>query len=135
MQDQQTTWLEVLKLTAVVLGWIIGFWLFLFGILNICEHFYEIKMFFGFGGQIIQLTRFGKYNIIKENMKQPDPIKNDNPAIVDLVVEDLKERKKLGLERYGVALQKDNGRDMLQDLYEELQDAVIYIKGVLEEKK
>jgi hypothetical protein len=52
-EDNQTSWLEALKLTAVVLGWIIGFWLFLFGVFNICEHFYEIKMFFGFGGQII----------------------------------------------------------------------------------
>jgi len=46
-------------------------------------------------------------------MTQPDPIKNDNPAIVDLVVKDLEERKSMGIQRYGVALQKNNGRDML----------------------
>lgn len=68
-------------------------------------------------------------------MTQPLPIKNDSPFIVDLVVKDLEARKKLGIERYGVALQANNGRDTLQDLYEELQDAVIYIKGVLEERK
>jgi len=68
-------------------------------------------------------------------MNQPDPVKNNNPAIVDLVVKDLEDRKALGIQRYGVALQANNGRNMLQDLYEELQDAVIYIKGVLEEKK
>lgn len=66
---------------------------------------------------------------------QPAPVKNDNPAIVDLVMQDFAERKRLGIERYGVALQAHNGRNMLQDLYEELLDASIYIKGVLEEQK
>jgi len=46
-------------------------------------------------------------------MTQPDPIKNDNPAIVDLVVKDLEERKSMGIQGYVVALQKNNGRDML----------------------
>ncbi len=50
---EKTTWQEALKLTAIILGWIIGFWLFFFGVLNICTHFYEIKTFFGFGGQIL----------------------------------------------------------------------------------
>ena len=59
------------------------------------------------------MTYLSEYNIIKENMTQPDPIKNDNPAIVDLVVKDLEERKSMGIQGYGVALQKNNGRDML----------------------
>lgn len=66
--------------------------------------------------------------------EQPEPIKNENPHIVDLVIEDMKERKELGIRRYGTALQAFNGREALQDLYEELQDACIYIKQVLEEK-
>lgn len=53
MEEQRTTWLEALKVTAVVLGWIIGFWILFFGVVNICQHFYEIKMFFGLGGKII----------------------------------------------------------------------------------
>jgi hypothetical protein len=68
-------------------------------------------------------------------MNQPAPVKNDSPFIVDLVVKDLEARKQLGIERYGVALQAHNGRNTLLDLYEELQDAVIYIKGLLEEQK
>lgn len=67
--------------------------------------------------------------------KQPKPLKNNNPPIVDLVIKDMKDRKKLGLKRYGVALQANNGRDSLQDLYEELLDACIYIKQVLEEDR
>lgn len=66
---------------------------------------------------------------------QPVPVSNNNPPVVDLVVEDLQKRKRLGLLRYKKFLQANNGRDTLQDLYEELQDAVIYIKGVLEERK
>ncbi len=37
-------------------------------------------------------------------------------------------RKQLGLERYKVILQAYNGRDSLLDLYEELEDAVVYAK-------
>lgn len=65
---------------------------------------------------------------------QPDPIPNDGPAIVDLVVADFAERKRIGIERYGVALQAHNGRDMLRDLYDELLDACVYIRGVIAER-
>lgn len=68
-------------------------------------------------------------------MNQPDPIKNENPAIVDLVVQDLKDRKQLGLKRYGVALQAHNGRNAILDAYEEAMDLVIYLKQALEEQK
>ena len=68
-------------------------------------------------------------------MTQPDPIKNNNPAIVDLVLADLKKRKKLGIERYGVALQAFNGRNALLDAYEEALDLCIYLKQALEEQK
>jgi len=64
---------------------------------------------------------------------QPDPIKNDNPHIVDLVVDDMWKRKKLGIERYGTPLQPFNGRNSLQDAYEEILDLVIYIKQKLVE--
>lgn len=65
---------------------------------------------------------------------QPPPIKNNNPAIVDLVVEDLKKRKALGIKRYGTFLQAHNGRDALQDVFEEALDMVIYLRQVLEER-
>jgi hypothetical protein len=67
--------------------------------------------------------------------KQPKPIKNNNKPIVDLVVKDMKERKKQGIETYGVALQAFNGRNALQDAYEEALDLSIYLKQVLEELK
>lgn len=44
-------------------------------------------------------------------------------------MEDLTKRYKQGLITYGTPLQRENGRDMLQDLYEEILDAAMYIKG------
>jgi hypothetical protein len=66
--------------------------------------------------------------------EQPPPVANDRPAVVDLVVADMRERKALGVQRYGVALQPGNGRDGLRDLYEELLDACCYIRQVIEER-
>lgn len=68
-------------------------------------------------------------------MSQPNPTPNTSEPIVDLVIKDLQDRKKVGIERYGTPLQANNGRDALQDLYEELLDAAQYIKQVMEERK
>lgn len=67
--------------------------------------------------------------------KQPVPIKNKRKPIVDLVIKDMKERKKNGIKTYGVALQAFNGRNALQDHYEELLDACCYIKQFMEEER
>lgn len=67
-------------------------------------------------------------------MSQPNPVPNQSTPIVHLVMQDLLERKRKGLETYGVALQAFNGRDALQDLYEELLDACCYLKQVMEER-
>ena len=66
---------------------------------------------------------------------QPAPIPNDRPSIHDLVLQDMLERKAIGLERYGTPLQAGNGRDALIDLYQELQDAVAYTRQKIEEDK
>ena len=67
-------------------------------------------------------------------MIQPDPKPNNNPAVWDLVLADMKRRDMLGLKRYGVRLQPENGRDMLWDLYEELLDAIVYLRGLIYER-
>jgi hypothetical protein len=66
---------------------------------------------------------------------QPPPKPNDSTAIADLVIEDIKQRKQLGIERYGVALQAHNGRDNLQDAYEEAQDLTLYIKAEMVQRQ
>ena len=63
------------------------------------------------------------------------PIKNDSPAIQDLVISDIEERKQLGLKKYGTLLQANNGRDMLLDAYQEVLDLAIYLRGAIEERK
>lgn len=65
---------------------------------------------------------------------QQAPVPNNKPAIQDLVMQDMIARKLLGQQRYGTPLQPHNGRDMMQDLYEELLDACNYIRGAIYER-
>lgn len=65
---------------------------------------------------------------------QPLPVKTDEPYIQDLVMADIEERKQFGINKYGTALQASNGRDMLQDAYEEALDLCIYLRGEIERR-
>ena len=68
---------------------------------------------------------------------QPDPVRNNNRPIVDVVLDDFsitgvlreafKERKQLGADRYGTPLQPFNGRCAVQDAADEALDLVIYL--------
>lgn len=69
-----------------------------------------------------------------EYQEQPRPQENTNSHIADLVIEDMKARKELGIKQYGVALQAFNGRDALQDSYEEQLDQIVYTKQWMIEK-
>lgn len=78
------------------------------------------------------------------NEPQPAPQPNDNPAVWDLVIQevqeffsgpvanclvkDMQERDAIGKERYGVRLQPFNGRDALIDAYQEIADCTVYAK-------
>jgi hypothetical protein len=66
---------------------------------------------------------------------QPNPKENNSPHIADLVVDDIAARKQQGIDTYGVALQANNGRDALQDLYEEILDAACYLRQLIEEER
>lgn len=68
-------------------------------------------------------------------MSQNNPIPNNNRPIVDLVKEDLDKRAKTGLRTYGTKLQAFNGRNSVQDFYEEELDKIQYIKQWLLERK
>lgn len=59
------------------------------------------------------------------------PIATGEKFTHDLVSADVQERKWFGQRKYGVALQPSNGRDSLQDAYEEALDLVIYLKNEL----
>lgn len=66
--------------------------------------------------------------------KQPKPKKNKNKAIVDLLVQELNERKKIGIITYGTPLQAFNGRDSLRDALDEALDLCVYLRQAIEER-
>lgn len=65
---------------------------------------------------------------------QPIPVANNHPNIQDQVIDDIEARKQMGIRKYGVALQPHNGRNALQDAYEEALDLAIYLKQALVEQ-
>ncbi len=66
---------------------------------------------------------------------QPPPKSNDSQPIWYLVIDDMRERDKLGRERYGTPLQAHNGRDALVDAYQEALDLAVYLRQAIEERK
>lgn len=66
---------------------------------------------------------------------QPLPIPNDETDIQTLVMRDIEDRRELGIRRYGTALQPHNGRDALQDAYEEAIDLAMYLKQLIVERE
>lgn len=67
--------------------------------------------------------------------EQPKPVPNEGRPVWDMVVDDMKARDNIGRARYGTPLQTNNGRDMLQDAYEEALDLVVYLRGAIEERR
>jgi hypothetical protein len=65
---------------------------------------------------------------------QPPPKSATGPAIQDLVMADVAERKRIGIERYGTPLQAHNGRDALVDAYQEALDLVQYLRQAIYER-
>ena len=65
---------------------------------------------------------------------QPLPETNDLPFVQDQVIVDIEQRKQVGIERYGTPLQAFNGRDALQDAYEEAIDLCMYLKQLIIER-
>lgn len=63
------------------------------------------------------------------------PVGNGNYVIHDLVAGDILDRLGVGVRKYGTPLQAGNGRNALQDAYEEALDLAVYLKQALEEKR
>jgi hypothetical protein len=64
----------------------------------------------------------------------PAPRPVAGPAVWDLVLTDIRERDAAGQAKYGQPLRPFNGRDALADLYQELLDAVVYVRQVIYER-
>jgi hypothetical protein len=64
---------------------------------------------------------------------QPPPVYRDGPSAHELVVDDIRERGVIGVNRYGVKLRPGNGRDSFIDAYQEALDLVAYMRNVIEQ--
>lgn len=70
----------------------------------------------------------------------PDLVNNQearmqkNKPVVAQVMIDLTERMEIGIKTYGEALRANNGRDALQDAYEEALDLACYLKQAMIER-
>jgi len=64
---------------------------------------------------------------------QPDPA-GEGKVVVDYVLEDIRARAEMGREKYGTYLRIHNGRDALLNLYQELIDAIMYLRQRLLEE-
>ena len=58
-----------------------------------------------------------------------------NESTWKYVIKDMKKRNKTGIKKYGIPLNTTTTKDCLQELYEELLDAVVYLKTELEKRK
>lgn len=68
-------------------------------------------------------------------MINPPPTPNQSRPVWELVIEDMQERDRMGRALYGTALQANNGRDSLQDAYEEALDLAVYLRTEIENRK
>lgn len=66
--------------------------------------------------------------------EQPAPVRNDHEPVWENVIQDMWKRHQKGVETYGVPLQPFNGRDALQDAYEECLDMAVYLRQAIEER-
>lgn len=57
------------------------------------------------------------------------------PTATDMVVKDMKQREIFGFKKYNKYLTDKTDEDMLQHLYEELLDAAVYIRTLIEQRK
>jgi hypothetical protein len=65
--------------------------------------------------------------------EEPPPVKNNLPAVWDLVVADMQARDRIGEDRYNTRLQPHNGRNALRDAYYEALDLAVYLRQAIYE--
>lgn len=72
--------------------------------------------------------------MIDASKAEPQPVQNDRPRVLDLVVADLLARAEMGKAKYGTYLQPCNGRDALMDAYQEALDLCMYLRQAIAER-
>jgi hypothetical protein len=66
--------------------------------------------------------------------EQPKPQPNSLPPVWGLVMLDMGKRNHVGEKKYNTTLQPFNGRDVLQDAYEEALDLCVYLRQAIYER-
>ena len=64
---------------------------------------------------------------------QPPPT-GTGPAVLPLVLDDLRMRAEAGKLKYGTLLRANNGRDALMDAYQEALDLCMYLRQAMLER-
>lgn len=75
-----------------------------------------------------------KPNVCKDATNKQEVKMQKNKPVVAQVMIDLTERMEIGIKTYGEALRANNGRDALQDAYEEALDLACYLKQAMIER-
>ena len=65
---------------------------------------------------------------------QPPPKESEGDVWL-LVIDDMKQRRETGIQRYGTPLQPFNGRNALVDAYQEVLDLAVYLRQKIEEER
>lgn len=66
---------------------------------------------------------------------QPMPAGNKRVYVQRLVQQDIEDRLEFGIGKYGTGLQAFNGRDALEDAYQEALDLCCYLRQLIEETR
>jgi len=69
----------------------------------------------------------------KAAINEPAP-SSGKTDIWPLVMDDIKARVNMGMEKYKTVLQSNNERDALMDAYQEAIDLVMYLRQAIEER-
>jgi len=72
---------------------------------------------------------------MSELIQEQQPPKPSEGDMWLLVIQDMEERRKHGIEKYGVPVQPFNGRDPLIDAFQEALDLCVYLRQAIEERK
>jgi len=67
--------------------------------------------------------------------EQPAPVPSDRPDMWLAVIEDMRARRRVGIDRYKTPLQPFNGRDPERDRYEEILDWLVYTRQAMTERR
>lgn len=79
-------------------------------------------------GEYVQDRIIAKINALRANGSMPDELAAD-------LIAKMEASKKVGMQRYGTALQTFNGRDVLQDAAEEARDLYVYLNSLIQARE